>query len=44
MAFWGGPFRSYFPDQGEELGLGREWAGNMLCAIGQVADPLWALG
>lgn len=40
----GDPFRSYFPDQGEELVLGRERAGRMLSAIGPVAGPLWALG
>lgn len=33
----GGPLRSYFPDQGEELGLGSQRAGNMLCATGQAA-------
>lgn len=25
------------------LGLGAEWMGSVLCALGLVADPLWAM-
>ena len=39
----GDPFSSYFPDQREELVLGRDRAGSLLCALGPVAAPLWAL-
>ena len=41
---WGAPFKSHFPHQGEELGLGAEQTGSLLCALGPVAAPLWALG